>query len=91
MNPSDAARIDEADAMAPTLADQIMAERCAFLTPQEAAARLDVSVATIRRAIHARSLPAKWLNKRVCRIPVDKFEAWSQSANTKAPDRRAGR
>lgn len=62
-----------------------------FLTPAEAAGRLDVSVATIRRAIHARSLPAKWINKRIVRIPLESFDRWAATTNTKTPDRKAAR
>lgn len=51
-----------------------------YITVVEAARRLQVSDKTIRRAIHAGKLPARYPKKNRCEIAVDDLEMWRSSS-----------
>lgn len=48
-----------------------------FLSMREAAHRLGVSVATVRRLIETEELPAKRLGRQL-RVPSKEFETWCE-------------
>jgi excisionase family DNA binding protein len=49
-----------------------------YVTVVEGARRLGISDKTIRRAIHAGKLPARYPHKNRCEIAVSDLEAWRQ-------------
>lgn len=60
-----------------------------YVTVVEGARRLGISEKTIRRAIHAGKLPARYPHKNRCEIAVSDLEAWRHPpAEPDATDRR---